>query len=66
MGAVIFSLPAALIGAVYYTMTFGLDVAEAFGLYVVLGTLVMAGITLVNSAVRGLAKAYSNPATRAR
>ena len=66
MGAVIFSLPVALIGAAYYTMTFGLGLPEAFGLYVVLGTLVMAGITLINSAVRELAKVYNNPAMRAR
>ncbi|NNE86944.1 MAG: hypothetical protein HKN27_02615 [Silicimonas sp.] len=66
MGAVIFSLPAALIGAVYYTMTFGLGLLEAFSLYVALGFMVMAGITLFNCVVLHLYQAYSNPATRAR
>ncbi|MEO9824290.1 MAG: hypothetical protein ABJF50_07745 [Paracoccaceae bacterium] len=66
MGAVLFSLPAALIGAVYYTMTLGLGAVEAFSLYIVLGLTVMAGITALNVAISGLLRAYNNPATRAR
>ncbi len=66
LGAVLFSLPAALIGAVYYTTTLGLGMVEAFSLYIALGFLVMAGITVFNVAVLGLLRVYSNPATRAR
>lgn len=66
MGAVLFSLPAALIGALYYTMTLGLGPVAALSLYVALGLFVMAGITLFNVAVLGMLKVYNNPATRAR
>lgn len=66
MGAVLFSLPAALIGAIYYTMAFGLGLFEAFSLYVALGFLVMAGIVLFNCVLLGLSKAYSNSTARAR
>lgn len=66
MGAVLFSLPAALIGAIYYTMAFGLGLFEAFSLYVGLGFMVMAGIMLFNCVLLGLSKAYSDPAPRTR
>ena len=66
MGAVLISLPAALIGAVYYTMTLGLGALAALSLYTALGLLFMSCITALHVAIISLSKAYNNPATRAR
>jgi hypothetical protein len=53
LGAILFSLTAALIGSAYYTMTLGLGAIEAISLYTALGFGVMCGLTLMHLAMHG-------------
>jgi hypothetical protein len=66
VGAVLFSLPAALIGAAYYTVALNLSLLEGFSLYVGLGFAVMAAITVLNGIVFGISRVQSQLVTRSR